>query len=110
MEALPDTTVTQSMMMSAAVLGVIMVSGTVLVIAVFGNPVGKWLRGRRHRRESVHHPDQSCVFCGGTATRLVRHSSGRTTVLNSAPATSYRCKDRKLCQATRRLKKLIDSM
>lgn len=109
MAALPDTGVTASVVMASIMLGVLTLSGAVFVVMVFGNPFGHWRRKRRHRRESTYHPERYCHFCHGTSTRLVKHTVSTGTVISAPWTITYRCKDRNLCEATRELKRLLDS-
>lgn len=75
----------------------------VTAIIFFRQSIRQWLRARRHRSESVSHPDRSCRLCGGTATRLVLERN------SPVQAATWRCKNRDLCTAARRMKKLLDS-
>jgi|HubBroStandDraft_4_1064222.scaffolds.fasta_scaffold678320_1 hypothetical protein len=100
MIALPDTSVTDSIIMSGIMLCVILISGVVITMTVFRETWWDKWKGRKYRREAISHPDRFCWFCHGTSTRLVKsYTRGR-----------WHCKDRELCRQTTEMRRLLDSL
>jgi hypothetical protein len=95
-------------------LGFVIITGAVFAHVVLGwnplhwHPLRHRSRARRHRRESVSHPEQVCYYCHGESTALI-WTGARGVFGAPGEIARFRCKDRKLCEATRELKKLLDS-